>query len=268
MVRVKSLLRIKSYHDELSDSYREIAEKNEKIKELEGIKEELTHMIVHDLRNPLTGISMNLESMLMHKERLSEGQVRAITRGQNHCLDLDLLIESLLNMNKMEEGKMELNKEMTNMVVLKDEVSAQFAQRIESKKISFSFHHSRDVPYVFVDRGLIKRVIANLMSNSIRHTPLKGIIEGDVDFLPQEDSLSVSVRDNGDGIEPRYHERIFDKFEQTELKRAGIKTGVSGLGLAFCKMAVEGHEGKIWVESEGEGKGSTFFFTVPVTDGC
>lgn len=264
LIRVKSLLRIKSYHDDLLNSYREIAEKNEKLQELERTKEGLTHMIIHDLNNPLSAISMNLELILMEKQGLSESQSQKIENCMNCTRDINRLIQGLLDIHKMEEGKLELDKKESNLAELIDEVLEQFKATAETKQISLSFHTHRDIPSIQIDRELIKRVIANLLNNSIRHTPAGGKIEVIIDFLPQKGGLCVSVTDNGDGLAPEYHQKIFEKFEQVGLKQEGVNVGSSGLGLAFCKMAVEAHGGKIWVESEGKGKGCIFSFEIHV----
>ena len=110
----------------------------------------------------------------------------------------------------------------------------------------------------------IKRVITNLITNAMRHTPEGGSIEVGMNVPPEKNHFCFRVKDNGNGIAPQYQEKIFNKFEQVELKQAGVIAGSSGLGLTFCKMAVEAHGGSIWVESEGEGKGATFNFTLPL----
>ena len=265
LVRVKSLLRIKSYHDDLIESHREITEKNEKLKELEKIKEGLTHMIIHDLNNPLMAISGSLEVFVNTRSGLSESQLQIIEKCLEYCDELQNLIQGLLDINRMEEGSLVLDKEATDITELTDYVLEQFARKTESKRISLSFPRPKAVPPVSVDRRLIKRVVANLLNNAIRHTPQGGEVKVAIDFLPDKESLYFSVKDNGNGLAPEYHSKIFDKFEQVELKKKGVIAGDSGLGLAFCKIAVEAHAGKIWVESEGEEKGCTFSFIIPKT---
>jgi signal transduction histidine kinase len=146
-----------------------------------------------------------------------------------------------------------------------DDALKQFTPRTKEKRLSLSISKRGDIPLVPVDRRLIKRVIANLFSNAIRHTPVGGAIEVAIDFHPEKGGLFLSVRDNGNGLAPEYHQKIFDRFEQAKLNRAGVAVGRSGLGLTFCKMAVEGHGGKIWVESEGEGEGCNFKCLIPVS---
>jgi signal transduction histidine kinase len=264
LVRIKSLLRLKSYHDDLLDSYKEIAEKSEKLQELERIKEGLTHMIVHDLNNPLMVISMALESLLMDTVSFTQSQFQKIKKCLDCTLELGQFIQRLLDIHKMEEGTMELHKEVTDLVEVVDEVLDQFAYRADVKQISLSFPRPADVPSARIDQELIKRVLANLLDNAMTNSPDGGTIEISIDDLREKEVIWFRVRDNGTGLAPEYHQEIFEKFKQVELKEAGVKTGSSGLGLAFCKMAVEAHKGEIWVESEGEGKGCVFTFTVPV----
>jgi signal transduction histidine kinase len=263
-VRVKSLLRIKSYHDSLIASNQEISEKNEKLQALEKRKEELTHMIIHDLRTPLMVISANLELLQMNRESFSEKQLHKLETSFKSCEEINQLIQSLLDTHKMEEGKLKPEKEEIAPFVLADEVVGQLAAQAEAKHISLSLARSNGTPAICVDATLIKRVLTNLITNAMRHTPEGGSVDVGIDLLTEKGGLCFSVKDNGNGLAPEYHEKIFNKFEQISLKEAGVIAGSSGLGLAFCKMAVEAHGGTIWVESEGEGKGANFCFILPL----
>jgi signal transduction histidine kinase len=263
-VRVKSLLRIKAYHDKLFNSYQEIAAKNEKLEELQKAKEGLTHMIIHDLRNPLTAISTYLQLALMEKKDLTEGQQTKISRCFFFCNELDRLIQNLLDINKMEEKRMQLQVENTDLETLINDVSDHFRADAEERAISLSFFKEEQIPSLPIDPGLMKRVFANLLNNALRHTLKEGKIEITVDFTPDKKHILVAVRDNGMGLPPEYHQKIFDKFEQVRLKGEKNVVGSSGLGLTFCKLAAEAHGGKIWVESEGEGKGCAFLVSIPI----
>jgi len=265
LVRVKSLLRIKSYHDELLGSYREISEKNQRLEELERVKEGLTHMIIHDLNNPLMAISGTLEMVLMDRNAFSDRQLQRMEKCFSYCRDLNRLIQGLLDVYRMEEGQLSPVKCETDLAVLVDEVIDQFGGKIEEKKISLSLESSGQMMPVDMDREMIKRVLANLLGNATRHTPEGGKIEVHVDSSFEKGSVCFRVKDNGNGIRPEYRERVFEKFEQAGLKDQGVRVGSSGLGLAFCKMAVEAHGGRIWVESEGEGRGCAFCFLIPVS---
>ena len=102
------------------------------------------------------------------------------------------------------------------------------------------------------------------MNNAIRHTPSDGTVTITAQNPSDNGCLHIRVEDTGDGLAPEYHQKIFDKFEQVRLKKEGVKVGAGGLGLAFCRLAVEAHGGRIWVESKGEGKGASFQFTLPM----
>ena len=264
VIRVKSLLRIKKYHDDLLHSYKEIADKNQKLQELEQVKEGLIHMIIHDLRNPLTAISALIDLSLMDKDRFSEKQLRNFMKCIHYCDEMNEQIENLLSIHRMENAMLAIDACPTNIASLFKAVVDQLSVKAESKEISLTCTTQEDIPPVIMDGGLIKRVIANLVSNALRHTPSGGCVEGRVKFHPEDQKVQVSVKDSGDGLAPEYHEKVFDKFEQVKLKREGISVGSSGLGLAFSKMTVEAHGGKIWVESEGAGAGCTFSFEIPI----
>ena len=264
LVRVKSLLRVKSYHDDLLKSYKEIALKNERLKELERIKEGLTHMIIHDLNNPLSAIYGNLEMIKVENQNLSETELDTMDKCLAYSLDLRRMVQGLLDIHRMEKGKLQPVKELTNVTEMLADLMGQFIARAKMDHIFLTLSNSEEAPSVMIDPKLIKRVIANLLSNAIRHTPEGEEIEVTTGFLAEKNSIAFSVKDNGNGLAPEYHQRIFDKFEQVELKKSGASVGLGGLGLAFCKMAVEAHGGEIWVESEGNGKGCTFKFMIPV----
>ena len=118
------------------------------------------------------------------------------------------------------------------------------------------------LPEAWVDRGLIDRVVANLLSNAIKHTPEGGTITVGARRNGEEETLELYVRDTGEGIAEAYHLVIFEKFCQADAKKYGLKTD-RGLGLTFCKMAVEAHGGRIWVTS-APGQGSTFTISLPI----
>ncbi len=264
LVRVKSLLRIKTYHDELWASNREIAEQNEKLRELEQTKEGLTHMIVHDLNNPLSSIMGKIELVLLEKQDLSQKHLCSMTACLEYCRDLKNMILSLLEIHKLEEGKLKPDSKMTNITELIKEVMGQSAFKAKQHQVQLSANGSGDLCMVNLDRDLIKRVLTNLLSNAIRHTPAGGSVKLKTDLLNTKGSVLLRVIDTGNGLAPEYHRRVFEKFEQIRLKREGVTVGSSGMGLAFCKLAVEAHGGNIWVESEGDGKGAIFQFTLPV----
>ncbi len=263
VVRVKSLLRIKSYQDEISDKLLEIAAKNARLLELEKVRDGLSHMIVHDLRNPLTAISTYLQLCALDADNLSEPQQERVDRCLFFCQELERMIQNLLDISKMEEGKMQLNREAIDLSEMVGEVLERFPPMVGERKIALSLSRNGDLPKISLDRSILKRVITNLVDNAIRYTPKGGTIAITLDSAAREEVLCLSVKDSGSGLPAEYHQKIFDKFEQVTLKKEGDRAGSSGLGLTFCKLAVEAHGGKIWVESEGLGKGCTFLIQLP-----
>ena len=264
LIRVRSLLRIKQYHDELYEKYLEISEINAKLKELEEYKEGLLQMIVHDLKNPLFAISANIELLLFKKDRLSETQSSSLENCLDYCNDLNEIIQQLLDVHKIEQGKLKLNRKELNVTPLIEELLQQFRPKAEAKKVLVSYSNSNGISSVVADKSLIKRVVANLIDNGIRHAPEGGIVQISSEPIEKLNGICISVNDSGDGIAPQYHQKIFNKFEQGDLQKKGVVVGTAGLGLAFCKMAVELHGGKIWVESNGNGDGANFCFTIPI----
>ncbi|MBU1999001.1 MAG: HAMP domain-containing histidine kinase [Candidatus Omnitrophica bacterium] len=243
----------REYFDMLNDSYKKLCE-------LERLKDSLVYMIVHDLNNPLTGIIGNLQLLQMEMgEALGDEQKKSLEMALLSGEDMKRMIDNLLDINKMEEGKINLRCEDFKLDEATREVieRMQITARREDKSI---FLEAREqLPNIYADKELIRRVIGNLISNAMKHIPQKGVIRVKVALKNDENIFYVQVEDNGEGIPKDYLEKVFDKFVQVEDKKA--KMG-RGLGLTFCKLAVEAHGGKIWVESEA-GKGSTFYFTIP-----
>ncbi|MFT5367749.1 MAG: two-component system sensor histidine kinase/response regulator [Candidatus Latescibacterota bacterium] len=247
LTRIKSLIRVKFLHDDLEKSYVEL-------QELQNVKERLTQMIVHDLKNPLTGVKANIEIVGM--DDLGETR-ECLDAAQRSCDLLFNMIQDLLDISKMEEGKLVLTRETLDLVEIVSPAvrEASVPAQAEDKEVVFEL--PEDLARVNVDRDFIYRTLSNLMQNAIKHSGRGGIIT--VSASNTEDKMRVQVKDTGQGIPADFQEKIFEKFGQVETRQ---RTG-SGLGLTFCKMAIEAHDGKIWVESV-EGEGSTFIFEVPL----
>ena len=264
LVRVKSLLRIKSYRDDLMKSYQEISQKNEKLRELEKVKESLTHMIIHDLNNSFMVISGNLQLMELEVDASQASMKNYLKRCTMATDDVEDMVRGLLDIHKMEEGKLILENKEIDLDALIKATLESLDQIAKQNKIDLKFLKKADQTRISGDWGILKRVIGNLLNNAFRHTPDGGSVEVEISPARENRSICLSVKDTGDGLPQEYHEKIFEKFEQVNLKNAGIRKGSAGLGLSFCKMAIEAHQGKIWVESDGEGKGCTFRIALPV----
>jgi signal transduction histidine kinase len=263
IVRVKSLLRIKRYYDELMAQNEQIHAKNIKLVELERLKESLFHMVIHDLRNPLMSIFGAVEILHRGPEGLSSEQTALVDMCLRSCRELKGIIDSTLDIYRMEHGTLQLKKEPFEWKGLIDQIEPPFRMKSRDKRLQLSFSSEFEECRLCADRSMLTRVLSNLLDNAIRHTPEGGRIRVLSRSNMSNRSLWVSVHDSGSGIPKQDHHKIFDRFAQLPQTQADGRTGACGLGLTFCKMAVEAHHGRIWVESEGDGAGATFCFELP-----
>ena len=230
--------------------------------ELEQARQELTRMIIHDLRNPLSSIMSSLElirAATMDKSiAVPVDQLFAIAQRSGERLYL--LIDSILGLARLESGEAKLDRRMVDVEEMVAEVVEQMQPTVTAREMRLESHFASPLPLLWVDRDLIQRVLLNLLDNAIKFTPAGGEIRVEV-TRPDEKSLLFAVADTGPGIPPEYHDHIFVRFARVYHEEARG----TGLGLTFCKLAVEAHGGRIWVESE-PGHGATFKFLLPLVE--
>ncbi|MFH1673519.1 MAG: hybrid sensor histidine kinase/response regulator [Pseudomonadota bacterium] len=257
LARTRSLLRIKSLHDRLQQSY-------EDLKRVEESKELMTHMIVHDLRSPLMVIHSSLELMSLEMEdHFSPDDIIAPRNIMRSCKRMAGLINNILDICKLEDGRLKLEYESIDISKLFYELINEYEGETLAKKAKMYSRVEDNVREIKADIDIIIRVLENLISNAFKSIRDNGEVWLNAVFDEVAGSVRICVSDNGYGIPPEYLTKVFDKYEQVEMKKKGI-VHHTGLGLTFCKMAVEAHGGHIWVESEPE-KGSAFTFTLPVS---
>ncbi len=254
--RVRSLLRLKFATDALDDSYR-------KLRELEKVRDDLMKMIVHDLKTPLTSVLASLEMALDGDfGEVSEMQRRVLGDAETKAEDLLGLIGDLLEVARIEESAIDLDLQPIAAGAFVGEIVQEWDVRFQQEGAKVFVDVADDAPVIEADKGLLKRVFANLIQNAITHTA-SGV---EITILAHKDTATggilYTVADNGPGIPPEYHELIFRKFERAKQPEVP-RVRSSGLGLAFCKLAVEVHGGRIWVRST-EGQGSQFHIALPV----
>jgi signal transduction histidine kinase len=172
------------------------------------------------------------------------------------------MILNLLDVRRLEDGKLRLHCEAFNVRDVIGDVVGKHKTVIKQKEIEARVVIDGNVSTWIADRSLIERVLGNLLANAIGHSHRGGVVEIAGKCLQKEKQLRVEVKDKGKGIPRECQQRVFEKFCQLDGGYADRKHS-TGLGLTFCKMAIDAHQGKIWVESE-EGKGSKFVFLLPL----
>lgn len=226
---------------------------------LDQLKADLTSMLFHDLRSPLGNIISSLEVMRTSVDEQDGEMGTVITVAQRSSRRLSRLIDSLLDIGLLEEGKAVLNRTVASVIDLINESVQEVQPIAEAKGHRLQVDPMDEpLPTLEIDVDMIRRVMINLIENAVRYTPSNGVITITVERMG--DQVRIVVHDTGPGINLGDHQRIFEKFARVE--RKGRSKGL-GLGLAFCRLAVEAHGGNIWVESE-PGQGSAFYFTLPL----
>lgn len=226
------------------------------LRRLEKLRDDLTHMVIHDLRQPLTVICGFLDILeFQEAEKLSADTQALVTVARRSAEDLLNMIGSILDVSKIGAGEMKLHSEPCDLNALIRAVLATTKPLPGNCTVTLVAPESSLI--VTADVVLIRRVLQNLLSNALKYTSAGGDVR--LVVTPSRSEVRIAVTDTGPGIASEYHQRIFEKFSQVEDRKNRQGTG---LGLTFCKLAVEAHAGRIGVESE-IGKGSTFWFELP-----
>lgn len=248
--------RIKT-HLELSRKKEELQEHCNQLNRMEKLRDGLTHMIVHDLRAPVSVVMGYLE--VLEKKlagKLDETEQKCLSASIANTNRLVEMVTSLLDISRMESGQMPLHRQACSISKLAMTAVDTFRPMLEAKKITVM--SQPDTVKALGDEDVIRRILTNLIDNGIKHTASASELH--VNISQHDGFARVEVTDNGPGIPAEYHTKIFEKFGQVGTGRPRYSTG---LGLAFCKLAVETHGGQIGVKST-VGSGSTFWFTLPV----
>lgn len=249
----------------LNDITEQLRVANEKLKALDKLKDEFVSLASHELRTPMTVIKSYIWLLL-------EGKVGQITDKQKEYLNrtytstnrLIDMVNDMLNISRIESGRFTIDPKPMSMRSLLQEVAGEMQSRAAEQGLHLVYNAPiGELPQVMADSDKIKQVLINLIGNSLKFTPKDGTIT--ISAEVKEGSILTRVQDNGIGIKPADMEKLFKKFNmlggETLTKQAGQG---SGLGLYLSKSLIELHKGRIWVESEGEGKGSTFSFALPI----
>lgn len=252
-------------------------------KRLEQEREDFFMMLSHDMKNPMTAVIGSID--IMREGRLgpvNEEQVDYLQSAIDSCNEVILMIDNLLDIRRFELGKMQMNIQPYNPADLIRKVVTQFSRAAERDGIHLSLDSKDGIPDIAVDRNALTRILGNLIGNALKFTPEEGgivvscsRIEPPDDYLTRIPSyvsvpdgfldrhcfVMLSVRDTGNGIPSDELRCIFNRYTQSS-SNSGRERGGAGLGLSFCKLAVESFGGVIWAESES-GQGSEFIILLP-----
>ncbi|XOV88267.1 MAG: response regulator [Pseudomonadota bacterium] len=249
--------RIKT-HLELSRLQKALSRQYKELKQLEEMRDNLVHMVVHDMRSPLSVIKMALAMLSENAEVLDEESQLDLEAASNCSQKLMVMVNNLLDLSRLESGNMPLKLAETRVCALVDDAVASLRTFAAEHNLVVE-HRCGDEATVTCDAGLVQRVVVNLASNAIKFTPEGRSIKVSTETLA-DGSCWICVDDEGPGIAPEYHAHVFEKFGQcseTEQKQPS-----TGLGLTFCRLAIEAHGGEMGLDST-PGEGSSFWFSLP-----
>lgn len=258
LARVKTHLELRSQQVRIEAQKRQLQEDHDRLRELEELRDNLVHMIVHDMRSPLTGLLGFAEMLMGELKKLGQDELASdaeqILATGNSLRDM---ITTLLDINRMESKEMPLDKEPCDLREVVANAMASLGALVNNSTVLFA--PPPDAMSAVCDPEVSCRIVDNLIANAVKFADSRGEVRIVLNRVP--DGIKVTVSDTGPGIPPEHHTRIFEKFGQVATGKERDKYS-SGLGLAFCKLAVEAHGGRIGVES-AVGKGSAFWFVLP-----
>ena len=258
--RIGACLEKKRARDRETRLFAQLESNYQRLQALEKMRDDLTNMIVHDLRTPLSSLLAGLQTMPM---------IAPLVPAQTECYDIAIrggftllaMINDLLDIGKFESGTMQLDIQEVSVRDLVEEARQQVLATAELMDITLKREVAPGLAPLPGDGEKLRRTLVNLLGNAIKFSFQNSTIV--IGARAQGDEVVFWVRDEGEGIPPDAFRQIFEKFGQVESRKAGRQMS-TGLGLALCKMVVEAHGGRIWVEST-PGQGSTFWFALPAS---
>lgn len=229
-----------------------------KLKEIEQMKSDFVSMVSHELRSPLTSIKGFAATLLREKKFDETTRRKFLNVIENESDRLTRLVEDLLNISRIEEGRFRLERTTFSLPEMVSEVLSAYKEK--TKKHRFVLKSPPRLSAANGDESRLRQVFENLVGNAVKFSPSGGIIT--VEIKEKAHRFTGAVGDQGIGMPREDLERVFEKFYRVD-SSVTRETGGSGLGLSIAKSIVEAHGGRIWAESKGEGKGSVFHFTLP-----
>lgn len=250
--RVATHLELRRQRQELEESY-------QRLRELEKLRDDLVHMVVHDMRSPLTALITGLDLLALEvAELLPPLAAEDLRHSIRAAKAVNAMANELLDVSRLEQGRLPIEKTPTDLVTVAADVRAKLAGMDAARPIDVS---GPGPVLCNCDGALVRRVMENLLSNAIKHTPSGSEVR--IRLAADGHRVRVTVHDAGAGVPPEARARIFEKFGAIAARKES-KYHSAGLGLAFCKLAVEAHGGTIGVDP-AEPQGSVFWFELPET---
>ncbi|WP_456440066.1 response regulator, partial [Caldithrix abyssi] len=262
LTRVKSLLRIKKYHDELEQKNKELEEKNQSLLRMDQFKEELNHLIIHDMKNPIFVIQGNLQMLMMGLDDSMSNLKKYVDRIDRSTQNLLRMVMNLIDITKIETGSMSLKLELASLNDVVENSLARIKDFPEAADKQINVDFVEQMPYIKLDVSVMERVVDNLLSFALANVPTDGRV--DVKTFKTEHTVGASIHDYGQQIPLKYGNNVFNKFRQIEIKKEGYRVG-RGLGLTFCNLAVEAHGGKMYLDEKNE-VGNKIIFEIPINN--
>lgn len=235
---------------------RDIAER----KHLDRMRDDLASMIYHDLRSPLANVVSSLDVLVTLLPEDTDPTISSIVKIALRSTErIQRLTNSLLDVNRLSAGQTLIEQNPADLARLAGEALEAVEILAQSKQQTIHSELLGGLPLVYVDGDMVRRVLINLLENAVKYSPVNSTIH--LRAQAHAEWMHVTVQDNGRGVPRAEQEHIFEKFTRLDMPSSGAR-GL-GLGLTFCRLAVESHGGRIWVESE-EGQGARFTFTIPL----
>jgi histidine kinase len=245
--------------DELAQLAVRFNQMAEKLDQVESMRRRLIGDVSHELRTPLTSIRGSMEGLMDGVLPATEETFQQIHAEADR---LNRLVDDLQELSRVEARAYQLDIRPLDISSLVQTVTKRLAPQAESKHISLDLELTRDVPRILADEDRAVQVLTNLTANALQYTPEGGKVTISANRINGE--VQISVRDTGIGIPPEHQSHIFDRFYRVDKSRSRQAGGGSGIGLTIARALVEAQGGRIWIESAGEGLGSTFMFTLPL----
>ena len=256
VVRIQTALKVRRLGRELREHYALLRRQRDDLMRLQLQKERLTAFVVHDLKNPVN--AMDLHAQFLQRERgLSEVARQSVLQIRSEARQLNRMILDLLDLSKADEGMLNPRRVQIDMSSLVSDVLGELQASADLRKIKLE----RDLHAhtLFADEDLLRRTLANLVDNAVRHAPPQSAVS--VSVLCASCAVEIRVADRGEGIPLEIRESVFDRFVQLEADGRAVPRGGRGLGLAFCQLVAEAHGGRIWIEDAAPG--AIFCFRIP-----